>query len=99
MGYMSVIRDVALRLNILIGGEERDDASVWVEPQKTMIGDHVGHGYPLVTRSRSDIVADRNVTSIHPYSFLLNERCPPFTIMSLDEIIGSDLFSYHGPFV
>jgi len=86
-------------MDILIGGEERDDTSVRVEAQKTMIGDHVGHGYPLVTRSRSDIVADRNIASIHPYSLLLDERCPPFTIMSLDEVIGSDLFSYHGPFV
>jgi hypothetical protein len=86
----------SLKIHILVGGEERDDASVWVEPQKTMIGDHVGHGYPLITRPRSDIVADRDITSIHPYSLLLDECCPPFTIMSLNKIIRSDLFSYHG---
>jgi hypothetical protein len=92
-------RRLQLGTNVLIGGEKRDDASVRVEPQKTMIGDHVGNGYPLITRSRSDIVADRYITSIHPYSFLLDERRPPFSIMPFNEIIRSDLFSYHRPSV
>jgi hypothetical protein len=89
----------SLEMDILIGGEERDNASVRVEPQKTMIGDHVGNGYPLITRPRSDIMADRDITSIHPYPLLLDECCPPFTIMSLNEIIRSDLFSHHRPSV